>query len=146
MRGTSIVKRLIISLLICEAIMAVSAGVPLLMAGRASAGPETIRFLKFAVGVGIPVALVSFGICGSISAKSGYIIAVTVGGVVGLLTSVLSGYTLGNLADIWIMGWGHHTTPLDTWVSGLLLAVPSAIAGAAIGWLQARFEVRSTPQ
>lgn len=143
MRETSVVRRLIVSLLVCEAIMVVSVGLLFLMAGRISVTPVTFRFLKFAVGLGIPVTLLSFGICNSIAAKHRYATCLAISGAVGFIVSVLWGYVWASLADSWAMGWGHYSSPLSSWGRGLLLAVPSAIAGAAIGWLEVRFALRS---
>jgi hypothetical protein len=146
MRGTSLIKRVIISLLVCEAIMALSVSLLVLRHGRTLVAPETIRFAKFASGVGISVTLVVFGICHSLAAKYRYAAAISIGAVVGLVMSVLSGYVWALLADVWASGWGLDWTPLNSWVGGLLLAVPSAFSGAAIGWLQVRFSSRSTLQ
>ena len=92
MRETSLIKRVIISLLVCEAIMALSVSLLVLKHGRTLVAPETIRFAKFAVGVGILVTLVVFGICNSLAAKYRCAAAMSIGAVVGLVMSVLSGY------------------------------------------------------
>ena len=146
MQGTSFMKRLIISLFVCEAIMVVSAALLCLKAGRTLVTPETSGFLRFAVGVGIPVTLVSFGISNSVAGKYRYAAAISIGATVGFIMSVFSGYAWASLADIWATGWGHDSTPLESWAGGLLLAIPSAFAGAAVGWLQVRSAPRSVPR
>jgi hypothetical protein len=136
MPKSPVLVRAIISLVACETVMGVSVGLLFLMSQKPLIGPETIRMLVFALGVGIPVALLSFGICTALPVKSGYLMNLAVGGSVGILTSLLSGYALGSIADMWSTTFGHSRAPLSSWIGGVLLALPSAVGGAIVGALR----------
>jgi hypothetical protein len=143
--GMSVLLRaLVVSLIVCEAIITVSVGVLFLLAGRTSLGPEGIRYLEFAFAIGIPVTLLSCWICSAVARNQGLATTTLVGGAVGLLTSVLAGRIWGLSVDQWMGHWGHYWTSVDAWVEGLQLAIPSGIAGVVIGFFQARFATRST--
>lgn len=139
---TALIRRLLISLLVCEAIIMVSVGALFLMAGRTSLGPEAIRYLKLAFVIAFPVALLSYWICNAVPRKAPATTTL-IGGAVGLLTSVLAASLWGLAADQWVGQWGHYWTFLDAWSEGLQLAIPSAIAGALIGFFRARSATHS---
>jgi putative flippase GtrA len=133
-----LVKRFLISLFACESIIMISVGALFLLAGRTSLGPEGIRYLKFAFIVGIAVALVSFWVCSAVPGSRRMKPTTIVGGIVGLLTSVMVGVLWGFAAEHWMDQWGHYWAFLGVWVESLQLAIPGAIAGAVIGFLRAQ--------
>jgi len=124
----------VVSLLVCEAIIAAAIAVMYLLAGKTSLGPEDRRYIDFAFVLGVVIVLACWPVCRMLQRAGGAL----AGFVVGLATAVATGWVWALVIDHWINVRIHYWTPLDAWVEGLQLLIPSGVAGAIIGFLQAR--------
>jgi hypothetical protein len=127
-------RTFLVSLLVCEAVLAAAIAIMHLLAGTKSLGPEGRRYIDFAFALGVVVALACWPVCRLLHRVSGTL----AGLVVGLATAVAAGWIWALIIDHWINVRIHYWTPLDAWVEGLQLSIPSGIAGAIIGFLQSR--------
>jgi len=124
----------VVPLLVCEAIIAAAIAIMYLLAGRTSIGPEGRRYIDFALVLGVIIVLACWPVCRLLHRVCGTL----VGLAVGLVTAVVAGWIWALMIDHWINVHIQYWTPLDAWVEGLQLSIPSGIAGAIVGFLQSK--------
>jgi hypothetical protein len=95
------------------------------------------KFIVWAVIVGFVVAALSYPLCRALHRLP----SVVVGVILGLLIPVTLGWLWGRLAEPWGFPQRVLWTGLDAWIAGVELSIPSALAGAVVGYLQARNEI-----
>jgi hypothetical protein len=131
-------KKLTLSLLVGQVILAACLAAMFLWAGTTSLGAEQVRILKFTACAGFALVGLAWLFCTPLAAKHGRLASVTAGTVIGLLTPAFVGWVWATLLkDPWVGRWAYLWTGLDAWGNGLTLTIPGAIAGAAVGSLQA---------
>lgn len=142
-----VLRRLFVSLLAWEVIVACSIAFMYVLANRKSLGPEGQAFLLWAFALGFVVVLICWPVCQRLSRVR----SILAGLGLGLLVPAVAGLLWGRVVDPRLYGWNHpwglpsglNWTGMDAWLAGLQLAVPSAVAGAIVGLLQAK-DLRGT--
>lgn len=127
-------KTFVIPLLVWEAIVAGAIALMYAAAHRDYIGPEGKRYLTLAAVLGFVVVLLSWPLCRMLRRLPGTL----AGFAIGFVIPIVGGSIWGLLADQYQSSWGHSWTSMDAWFEGVQLSVPSAIAGAIVGLLQAQ--------
>lgn len=126
-------RRLWLAALVWESIvLAYVAAVIWIRSGRINS--ENLRVLAEIALAGLIVVLSCWPICRVLQKWVG---ALT-GAAVGLAIPLVLGWMVGIMANRFQGSWGHFITPLESWILGLQISIPSAIAGAIVGFLQAK--------
>jgi len=96
-----------------------------------SVGPEEKQAIIFAFVVGCAVVLLADLICGMLRRVTGSL----VGFALGFAIPIFGGWIWGQLPGYFpSLPWSL----LEGWGNGLMLAIPSGIAGSIVGFLQGR--------
>jgi putative effector of murein hydrolase len=127
-------KKLVLPLLASEAVITGAVAIMYLTAAQTSLDQEGRRYLTLAWVLGGAIVLFCWPICTRLNRLKGALAGI----VLGLAVPILGGWIWGRLADQFMSTWGHYWTPLDAWTEGLVLSVPGALAGALVGFLQAK--------
>ena len=136
-------NNLLVPLLAWDAIVASSIALMYALTRSRSIGPEGKAFLIWTFIVGLLVVLSCWPVCRVLRR-----VPSTLAGLgFGLLIPIVAGWFWATVVDPsrlhgwpnpWNLPWGLNWGGADAWVSGLVLSIPSCIAGGIVGFLQAR--------
>lgn len=137
----AVFKNLAVPLLASEAVLLVAVAVMYLLAHRVPVWPEDKAYVRMAFMVGLVIVLVCWPVCRLVYRVPGTLVGLALGlatpAVVGWLWSSLAEYFEYYSFGAWARNWGIEP-PWTFWVLTLTLSIPSAIAGAVVGFLQAK--------
>ena len=143
---SKLLNYLVVPLLAWDAIVGGSIAVMYLLAHQTSVGPEGRAFLIWAFVLGFVVVLLCWPVCRVLHRIPGTLTGLGF----GLFIPIIAGWFWGQVVEPtrlrdwpnpWSLPWGLNWGGLEAWVAGLVLSIPSAIAGAIVGFLQARSPV-----
>jgi hypothetical protein len=140
---SKLIKCFVIPLLAWEAAVAGSIAIMYTLARRNSIGPEGRAFLIWAFVLGFLVVLPCWPVCRRLRQLPGTL----TGLCIGFITPVVAGWLWAQVVEptrvrewphAWSLPWGLNWGGPDAWFAGLVLSIPSGIAGGIVGFLQAR--------
>ena len=134
-------RRFLTSFLACEALMATTTVVMYLAAGKTPFGREEAWFMGFSLIAGLMVALSIVPICKGLRQPFAALVGFGLGLAVPIAVAWVSSYAGDE--SCWLFYWLPRAltswlTPLEVWVAGVELSIPSAVAGTIVGLLAAK--------
>ncbi len=135
-------RSLVSSLIIFEAIFLASATLMDIAAGERPHLEDAPNWLPVILLALVP-ALICFPICRALDRIPGTLAGLGIGMIVPILVGWIRAQIVDRALTRWpAPAWAQNSDPLSLWISGLELAIPSAIAGAIVGFLLSQ---RTTP-
>jgi hypothetical protein len=137
----AVFKNLVVPLMVCDTVVVAAIAIMYLMGHNAPFGPEGMRCIHLALVIGVVMVLACWPVCRLLRPVPGTIVGLAFGlvtpAVVGWLWASLveyfEYYTFGAWARDWALdpGWAF-------WIAAIYLTGPGGIAGAVVGFLQAK--------
>lgn len=132
-----LIKPFFIAVLIWEIMIALSIVAIYAIARKTSPSGEDKPWLIWSFLLGLVVALCCVPLCNKLRRSASTILGLSL----GLMIPLLVGWFWGPVMEPWVFSWRHPFIGLDAWIAGLHLSVPSAAAGAIIGYTQSRTDL-----
>ena len=138
-------RSLVVPLLACEAILILAIVAMYLLGHNPPFDPEARQYMHLALVIGVVIVLACWPICRLLRRVAGTL----VGLAIGFVTAPVAGWIWGRLTEyleyysfgVWARDWS--LVGPWAWIEGLTLLVPGGIAGAVVGFLQAKGQSRS---
>jgi hypothetical protein len=137
----AIFKKFVVPLLVGEAVLIIAIAFVYLLTRRTPFSPEGRRFMHLAFMIGALIVLVCWPICRLFPRVPGTL----VGLALGFVTPAAAGWVWDSLVDYFqyysFGSWARNWAVEPGWaypVAVLTLSVPGGIAGAVVGFLQAK--------